>query len=586
MPDLRFRAPLIVPPGGAVPLLLGWDYVGDFPVATPEVGTGLHVTATLPWRRAGAHEGATRAAAWRRAAPTGAGRVLPWRRADPQPAAERRLPWRQAAATDASVLASARDTGSVATWVDGSSQDADHVAAVRVLPWGLGTAVGNAVMAPWRRAAAAGQPVLAPWSAPNRARVDQVDRFGRGVRADTDRRLPWRDGAGLYSEGGPWTIPVPPGGPDPHICYTPPAGDVVDLLFADRLQGFTALLFQCRRALALISIPIREVYMVTNTVTLARLSDGEPIPTLGMSLSLDVDSWAWGFSASLPAAALSLIEPPAPGEPCLLEATVNGTPVRVAVESIGSERVFGQASVRISGRGISAALADPYYPAGTFTNASTQTSQQLLDAAMPFGWDVDWGLTAWLVPAGAWSHQGTPASAALAIAAAGGGYVQPHNTLQRLRVLPRYPTVPWDWAAATPDIEIPSAVATRESIEWIEKARYNRVYVQGQNVGVRGRVTRTGTAGDILAPMVTDPLITHADAARQRGIAVLGDTGRQAHVTLRLPVLPETGLILPGKMTRYVDGSVTRIGITRSVSIETTPQTAWQSIRIETPEAA
>jgi hypothetical protein len=63
------------------------------------------------------------------------------------------------------------------------------------------------------------------------------------------------------------------------------------------------------------------------------------------------------------------------------------------------------------------------------------------------------------------------------------------------------------------------------------------VFVSGQEVGVLAQVSRAGTAGDVFAPMVVDALITQAAAARQRGIAVLADTGRQVELSLRLPVL-------------------------------------------------
>mgnify|MGYP000712204060 CR=1 FL=1 len=94
------------------------------------------------------------------------------------------------------------------------------------------------------------------------------------------------------------------------------------------------------------------------------------------------------------------------------------------------------------------------------------------------------GLTPWLVPGGVWSHQGTPITAAVAIAQAGGGYVQPHAIDNVIRVLPRYPTAPWDWGSVSPDVEIPAAFATREAIEWVELPRYNRVYVSGTTAGV------------------------------------------------------------------------------------------------------
>ena len=146
----------------------------------------------------------------------------------------------------------------------------------------------------------------------------------------------------------------------------------------------------------------------------------------------------------------------------------------------------------------------------------------------------------------------------------------------------RYPSAPWDWAALTPDYEIPADVATIEGIEWADKADYNRVFVAGQASGVLGQVTRGGTAGDVIAPMVTDPLITHVDAARQRGRAILSDTGRQALVQLRMPVLTATGIIRPGALVRYTEGATIRLGLVRGVSVEHQWPELWQTIAVTT----
>lgn len=84
---------------------------------------------------------------------------------------------------------------------------------------------------------------------------------------------------------------------------------------------------------------------------------------------------------------------------------------------------------------------------------------------------------------------------------------------------------------------------------------FNAVYVSGERAGVVAQVKRSGTAGDVPTTMVVDPLITHADAARSRGIAILSDTGKQALVTLELPMLPELGLLSPGLMLSIGAGS-------------------------------
>ena len=171
---------------------------------------------------------------------------------------------------------------------------------------------------------------------------------------------------------------------------------------------------------------------------------------------------------------------------------------------------------------------------------------------------------------------------ALAVAAAAGGYLLPHASAASFAVLPRYPVAPWDWAGVSPDVELPAAVVQREAIEWAQFPKYNRVYVAGANsAGRLVRVTRAGTAGDLPAQMVTDALITHVDAGRQRGLAVLARTGRWADVTLRLPVLPETGVIRPGKFVRYVDGTTVRLGLARAVSVEAGMTEVWQSLKVE-----
>ena len=215
------------------------------------------------------------------------------------------------------------------------------------------------------------------------------------------------------------------------------------------------------------------------------------------------------------------------------------------------------------------------------------TSQQLAadaltDNGVPIGWGLDWQISDWLVPGGVWSHRGAMIDAVKRIAEAAGGYVLGHRTAQTLHVRPRYPLLPWEWAAATPDLIIPADVASTEAIRWSESPAYNRVFVAGQEQGRIGQVSRAGSAGDVLAPMVTDPLITHADAARARGGSILAAGGRQAAITLRLPVLPETGILDLGQLIEYQDGSTARRGLVRALSVDAAIPNVWQTVEIET----
>lgn len=401
-----------------------------------------------------------------------------------------------------------------------------------------------------------------------------------------------RRAGSMYQEA----VPPPPGlswpsvpePPLPSSCFTPSPA----LLFAVQAGGDGHLLFVCDHATdppsegESVVVPVRRVYFVINNVTLHRLPDGLPVPVFNLSLSLDAASWTWGFDAQLPAAAEALVAPGSNGGPVELVASVNGTPFRVLAESISRERVFGDASIRISGRGRNAVLAAPYAPVMNFQQPQARTARQLMDDVLtlngiPLGWNIDWGLTDWNVPTGVFTHQGTWMEALVAIASAAGGYLIPHASNQSIRVRHRYPTAPWEWNTVTPDFVLPVDAVARESLRWVEKPGYNRVFVSGQDVGVLGQVSRAGTAGDVLAPMVVDALITEAAAARQRGISVLADTGQQIEVTLRLPVLAETGIIEPGAFVEYQDGSVTRLGIVRSTQVEAGMPEVWQTLGVQ-----
>ena len=199
-----------------------------------------------------------------------------------------------------------------------------------------------------------------------------------------------------------------------------------------------------------------------------------------------------------------------------------------------------------------------------------------------FGWEVEWGLQDWLVPAGVFSHQGSYISALQQIAKSAGGYLQPHPTQSIIRALPLYPAPPWQWDKIAPDYHLPADITAQETLQWLEKPTYNRVFVSGQEAGILGQVTRAGTTGDVIAPMVVDALITNATVARQRGASILSDTGRQIEVSLRLPVLQDCPILVPGAFVQYQDAQTARRGLVRSVQVEASLPEVWQTLGVQT----
>lgn len=498
------------------------------PTAAPQSATDeLRIVAAAPWVRIYPAD-TTAAAGWIAPSEADAFARLPWIRAGKRLPYEPRSFWGVATPADASKPGPWPTKGA-------------HLHAGPPAPWALALRGDAHKLGPWGR----GKPTPILFYAPNAG----------STRSDLAQWIPWSRYSRALRPG--WGIVTEPGGPpvDEH-------GTII--------------------------VPVRRTYLVINTATLVRASDGEPLSATALALQNDADSWTWGWDATVPGTDLWLLDPLLEGEPVELVATVNGTSFRVLAERIARDRSFGQSRLRISGRGRAAMLAAPHSPVVTRDNAIDRNIRQLLDDALTtngaaLGWDVDWQAADWLVPAGAWSNTGSYIEHAQRLAEAAGAYIQADPLTDTLHVLPRYPQLPWEWHAATPDIILPSAPVVRESIEWLEKARYNRVFVSGtQAGGVLGQVTRYGTAGDLVATMITDPLCTHADAARARGRAVLADTGRQARIALDLPILDETGIIAPGKLVEYTDAGTVRRGLVRSTAVRAQLPTARQTIELET----
>ncbi|MHB8950685.1 MAG: hypothetical protein ACYC4S_16765 [Rhodoferax sp.] len=457
-------------------------------------------------------------------------------------------------------------------------QTADRTMALSASPMQAGVFHARHYAATWQWAAAKVRDLTAPMGA-------------SGQRSGVQwASAPWQVAGQARNGLSPWPPAQPPGPPvyfrDGNLLFECPplVGLPLHLVFGAQPCYLPPVI------VGTVVVPIRRTYVTINSIDLRRVDGNIAIPTYTFSMSLDADSWTWSWSATLPADARPYVDPATNGDPAELEVTINGVAFRLVAEGTGRDRAFANTRVRVRGRGRAAILDAPYAPVLNHGNATDRTAQQLMGDVLTvngigIGWAIDWQLTDWLVPGHVWSRQGVYIDGILDIAQAAGGYVQPHATAATLIVLPRYPSAPWNWATIIPDYELPSAVVSVEGIDWQRKPGYDRVHVSGASQGVLGEVTRTGMAGASVAPMVTHPLITHADAARQRGLAVLSDTGKQARVSLKLPVLPETGIITPGKFVRYADGVDTRMGLVRATSIDWSRPVLRQTIAVETHEA-
>ncbi|GKS97317.1 hypothetical protein [Acidovorax sp. SUPP2825] len=420
-------------------------------------------------------------------------------------------------------------------------------------------------------------------------RVSAVVTDGMGIAVARSRA--WRN---HYQEA--WVprpgVSTPTRPPQPDPCYVPevPVHLVFDAL-AD--HGVPAhLVFLCEGhgtdpepGEPQYVIPLLRVYMTVHTIDAVLLPSLERVQLQGITINADDDGYGWSMTGSGPLHLMDQLQP-VNGLPPRVRVTIDGIAWVFVIDPPERSRKFGDMGVQVRGSSATALLGAPHMPSAIWSNSLPMTAQQLVAQALEFtGVNIDWGISDWLVPPGAWSHQGTPLSAALRIAEAAGAALRSHRTDATLQFAPRYPHLPWAWPAATPNVRMPGQIITTDTLQHVAATAYNAVYVVGETTGgVMGRVVRAGSAGDVLAPQVTDPLITHETAARQRGSTVLASAAITRRQSITVPLLTggtHPGLILPGYLVEVVEPDETWRGLVRGITVTAGLPTVRQSLAVE-----
>lgn len=352
--------------------------------------------------------------------------------------------------------------------------------------------------------------------------------WGDGITiTSADLSAPWADNLTLHSEGGTYTPPAAPSGGTPAVPNTDPR--------------FTIAPFTARN--------------VQHALAVVDLRDGTALPVDSLSMRADEDSVFWSLTMQGKQALYAQLQ--AGPQPASVEVTLDGQVWRFVVQSVSRTRGFPDTSCRVSGLSLTAAAGAPYEFDQTWALTGDTTAAQIAAAAnVNTGLEVVWGLLDWFVPAGVFSHFGTPLSVVKRVADSVRAMVQSDRRDFKLRVLPRYAYLPNEWPVVAPDVQISLDAVQSESFERADQPEYDGIYVAGQQLGASAFVRLAGTAGANLKPMVTDALLTADAACMQRGQAELGASGQKQRHTLSLPVLTglgEPGVIDPGWLARVVE---------------------------------
>ena len=494
--------------------------------------------------------------------------------------------WQQARAMAAPVRAIAQTGRAVAAEVRQAWQEAVRMRNGNQQRWQEGVHTSAALLQLYqetlrRRSAAASDFTD---GRPAGTSVRRVFGHGRGVR------IVLRTG---YEEA---RRPVP-GGARPVVppveppCYVPAVGGPVDLVFCSPWAGGAQLLFVCCKGDGpnpeppRYVIPLLRVYMTVHSIDAVLLPSLERVPLQSINITTNDDEYGWTMSAS---GKLSLLDQLAPqqGVPQQIRVTIDGIQWMFVVDPPARTRKFPEHTVQVTGRSVTSLLGAPYFSSTDWVSSIPQSAQQLLLQALDLtGVGLDWQLDDWLVPADIWSHSGTPLSVAQRIAEAAGGVVRSHRYEPQLQIAPRFPHMPWAWGDAVPDVRMPAQIITSDSLQSIHAARYNAVYVAGTGQGLPlGHVVRAGTAGDRLAPQVSDALITDIVAARLRGQSVLAASAITHQQPITVPLLTGStnpGLILPGYLIEVQEPAETWRGLVRGITVSVDAPAVRQTLDVE-----
>lgn len=297
-----------------------------------------------------------------------------------------------------------------------------------------------------------------------------------------------------------------------------------------------------------ITPPRRRAYIMQPELRCYRVSDNTEINIISANWSISRSQW--GANISLVCGSRGDKDLLFAGGPQEFRLMINGYEFYGLAEEPSVSAQFGQTTWTVTGRSNNAALASPHIAPRSYRNATAKSIAALaLDELIGTGWTLDYQPTLFNVPAGAFSYQNkTPIEAIAQIAQAVGAMIYPDGATKTLRIVPQWPVAPWAISTATPDVAVHDDVIINYTSQPAISPLFNKVFVRGEQQGIEAGVRRTGTAGDKLAPDVVDPLITDNIAARQRGTAVLSDSGTKDNVNLVLPVMPLLPPCLPGQI--------------------------------------
>jgi len=357
-----------------------------------------------------------------------------------------------------------------------------------------------------------------------------------------NKKIIW-DITGLSNDCGPSIRPpIPPITPpdggsitivrDLVFCKKPNNKNPIDLIFGDT----------CGWVDDDYSIPDEDVYIVQNNVEICRTDDRRIIKAFNVEIGANRKDYLWSGSLSLPFSELEkIVDVPE------IEININQYKFVVDVDDIKVQQEFNRKSIEISVSSTTNRLKtikahNVDNDLSSIAIMSAQLSRDDLETGFKF---VSQNSVDWIIPSGIIEYDDAFALDIInSIALSVGDTVISHAYKKEIIVKEKY-------SSGQPIYKLPIGKLFDYSTNEESGTEYNAVVVTGENKGITAIVRKEGTAGEKIAPMIVNKLITDQSAARRAAInSIFNSKDRSITIDTESVLFKETPMIYPSDVVQ------------------------------------
>lgn len=379
--------------------------------------------------------------------------------------------------------------------------------------------------------------------------------WGLGSSFDLAKRIVWNiammpGGCGT-SIRPPYKPPIVP--PNDNItivknlifCHKPNNKNPINLIFGD----------DCKRDDH--SIEDKNTYTMKNTIKIFRTDNDHLIQALSVDIGANRQDYLWSGNLSLPYSELESIS-----DKPEIEININQYKFVVDINEINIKKAFNYKMIELSVFSTTQRLNTiKAHKIDIDMSSNAIMAAQLHRDDLVTGFEFINSDVDWIIPANLIEYDDANALDIISqFGVATEDIVVSHAYEKEIMIKPKYPT-------GDPVYSLPSDKLFDYSEATSKGNIYNAIVVSGENVGVTAVIRKEGTAGEKIAPMVINKLITEEQAARRVGLNKIYNTSDiAANIDVVSPLYPEAPLLYPSDLVRIDDqlGWIDTVGISAS----------------------